>query len=140
MLVIALDIVLLGIQYANLFYLQGAFKPCVYGIKLKVEFVILNRLTKSVRARGDPGAYSNGTFSNSGQVSAVSGKRTWWAELMKSSCQRGQEEHVALEQLDGNAVRRLHSQESDTPIMKTQGAGPADNVEDGNIDIVPWRH
>ncbi|KAK4113278.1 hypothetical protein N656DRAFT_682168, partial [Canariomyces notabilis] len=43
-LVIALDISLLGVQYADLFYLQGAFKPCVYGVKLKVEFAILNRL------------------------------------------------------------------------------------------------
>lgn len=49
LLVIALDIALLGIQYADLFYLQGAFKPCVYGIKLRVEFVVLNRLIKSVR-------------------------------------------------------------------------------------------
>jgi hypothetical protein len=50
-LVIALDITLLGIQCADLFYLQGAFKPCVYGIKLKVEFVILNRLINSIQAR-----------------------------------------------------------------------------------------
>ncbi|KAK2603064.1 hypothetical protein N8I77_009548 [Diaporthe amygdali] len=50
-LIIVLDIALLGIQYASLFYLQGAFKPCVYGIKLKVEFVILNRLIKSLESR-----------------------------------------------------------------------------------------
>ncbi|KAL5042993.1 hypothetical protein BDW71DRAFT_216643 [Aspergillus fruticulosus] len=45
-LIIALDITLLGIQSAGprLFHLQGAFKPCVYGIKLKLEFVILNKL------------------------------------------------------------------------------------------------
>jgi hypothetical protein len=49
LLVIMLDIVLLGIQYANLFYLQGAFKPCVYGIKLKVEFLVLNELIKSTQ-------------------------------------------------------------------------------------------
>lgn len=43
-IIIALDITLLGIQSADMFQLQGAFKPCVYGIKLKIEFVILNRL------------------------------------------------------------------------------------------------
>ncbi|KAI1491509.1 integral membrane protein [Biscogniauxia mediterranea] len=59
LLVIALDITLLGIQCANLFYVQGAFKPCVYGIKLKVEFAILNRLVKSVRARGNGEAACN---------------------------------------------------------------------------------
>lgn len=52
-LIIALDIALLGIQYgtADLFYLQGAFKPCVYGIKLKLEFLVLNRLIDIVGAR-----------------------------------------------------------------------------------------
>lgn len=54
-LVIALDITLLGVQYAGLFYLQGAFKPCVYGVKLKVEFAILNRLVETVRRRGRQG-------------------------------------------------------------------------------------
>ncbi|ATY67499.1 integral membrane protein [Cordyceps militaris CM01] len=47
--IIALDITLLGIQCADLFHLQGAFKPCVYGVKLKLEFVILNRLINTVR-------------------------------------------------------------------------------------------
>ena len=66
-LIIALDSALLGIQCAGLFYLQGAFKPCVYGIKLKVEFVILNRLIKSIRTkRGDSAAESGGSgFYNS---------------------------------------------------------------------------
>lgn len=48
-LIIALDITLLGIQCANLFHLQGAFKTCVYGIKLKLEFIILNRLISTIR-------------------------------------------------------------------------------------------
>ncbi|KAI9375954.1 integral membrane protein [Aspergillus egyptiacus] len=68
-LIIALDIVLLGIQCDSLFELQGSFKPCVYGIKLKVEFVILNRLREVVlrRAAGgvdlgsDPGSNGNGS-------------------------------------------------------------------------------
>ncbi|KAI1076800.1 integral membrane protein [Whalleya microplaca] len=60
LLVIALDIALLGIQYANLFYVQGAFKPCVYGIKLKVEFVILNRLIHSLRAHGNGSGHGSG--------------------------------------------------------------------------------
>ncbi|KAL5335514.1 hypothetical protein BJX70DRAFT_410402 [Aspergillus crustosus] len=50
-LIIALDIALLGIQCGNMFYLQGAFKPCVYAIKLKVEFAILNRLREVVLRR-----------------------------------------------------------------------------------------
>ncbi|XWW97920.1 hypothetical protein V2A60_005916 [Cordyceps javanica] len=48
-LIIALDITLLGIQCADLFYLQASLKPCVYGIKLKIEFAILNRLISIVQ-------------------------------------------------------------------------------------------
>lgn len=49
LLVILLDAALLGIQFASFFNLQGSFKPLVYGIKLKVEFAILNRLVQSVQ-------------------------------------------------------------------------------------------
>lgn len=59
-LIIALDITLLGIQCADLFYLQGAIKPCVYGIKLKIEFVILNRLINTVRQPGGGVYFRNG--------------------------------------------------------------------------------
>src|SRR5689334_6563583 len=48
-LVIALDISLLGLSYADFFYVQSAYKPCVYGVKLRVEFAILNRLISSVQ-------------------------------------------------------------------------------------------
>ncbi|SPQ24547.1 2c00c64e-5fed-40bf-b328-66cc6d921471 [Thermothielavioides terrestris] len=54
-IVIVLDAALLGVQCANLFYLQGAFKPCVYGVKLKVEFAILNRLIGVIRRPHDGG-------------------------------------------------------------------------------------
>ena len=66
LLIIALDAALLGIQSAGLFCLQGAFKPCVYGIKLKVEFVILNRLIKSIRTdRGSADSGGGSGFYNS---------------------------------------------------------------------------
>ncbi|KAL7629082.1 hypothetical protein AAE478_000600 [Parahypoxylon ruwenzoriense] len=55
LLIIALDVALVGIEYADLSYSQGAFKPCVYGIKLKIEFVILNSLIKSLRGHSSDG-------------------------------------------------------------------------------------
>lgn len=67
-LIIALDVTLLGIQCANLFHLQGAFKPCVYGIKLKLEFVILNRLINTVR-QGSSEVF----YSGSGEGGGVDG-------------------------------------------------------------------
>ncbi len=65
-LIIALDITLLGIQCADLFHLQGAFKPCVYGIKLKLEFVILNRLINTVRQPTSDVFCSGGSGPDSG--------------------------------------------------------------------------
>jgi hypothetical protein len=44
MLVVFLDCSLLGMSYSPYFYVQAAFKPCVYGVKLRIEFSILNRL------------------------------------------------------------------------------------------------
>lgn len=67
--IIALDITLLGIQCADLFYLQASLKPCIYGIKLKIEFAILNRLIRILQRRqpSRQGAYiqSNEVISNS---------------------------------------------------------------------------
>jgi hypothetical protein len=59
LLVIFLDCSLLALSYADFFYVQSAYKPCVYGVKLRVEFAILNRLIASVQ-RGSNPSYSNG--------------------------------------------------------------------------------
>ncbi|KAL2837204.1 integral membrane protein [Aspergillus pseudodeflectus] len=40
--IIALDIALLVIQCLGIFHLQGALKPCVYGIKLKVDRIVIS--------------------------------------------------------------------------------------------------
>jgi hypothetical protein len=53
-LIIVLDCSNLAISYANFFYVQRAYKPCVYGIKLRIEFSILNRLITSVKCASDP--------------------------------------------------------------------------------------
>ncbi|KAK8105052.1 hypothetical protein PG999_008411 [Apiospora kogelbergensis] len=72
LLIIALDGTLLGIEYAGLFYLQGAFKPCVYGIKLKVEFLVLNRLVRSVQHSRSTGALAGDQADASGSFPLVS--------------------------------------------------------------------
>lgn len=121
LLVIALDIALLGIRYANMFYLQGAFKPCVYGVKLKVEFVILNRLIKSVRARGEQLVQPS---TAPAQSSSRSQKASWWSRLRRTptSQQTGdgvRAQNVQLEAFSGGNVRRLNSQGSEVPIIET---------------------
>ncbi|KAK8047952.1 hypothetical protein PG996_016016 [Apiospora saccharicola] len=72
LLVIALDVTLLGMEFAGLFYVQGAFKPCVYGVKLKVEFLVLNRLVQSVQQPRSVGASYGGQRDASGIFPLVS--------------------------------------------------------------------
>ncbi|KAF2120344.1 hypothetical protein BDV96DRAFT_674664 [Lophiotrema nucula] len=69
-LIIALDITLIGIVYANLFYLGGSMKPAVYGIKLRVEFSILNRLVAMAQASRLP-------LSRSTPTTGTVQTRTW---------------------------------------------------------------
>ncbi|KAF2005808.1 hypothetical protein P154DRAFT_285601 [Amniculicola lignicola CBS 123094] len=69
-LVMFLDCSLLALTYAGFFYVQGAYKPCIYGVKLRIEYSILNRLIQSVQ----PSAYahfnSNDTYKSSGKHSS----------------------------------------------------------------------
>ncbi|CAI6293068.1 unnamed protein product [Periconia digitata] len=48
-IIIALDIALLGLEFAGLYDIQTSFKGAVYSIKLKMEFTILNQLMNLVR-------------------------------------------------------------------------------------------
>lgn len=50
-LVICLDITILGLEYADLYKLQTAYKAMAYSVKLKLEFSILNGLVKLARDR-----------------------------------------------------------------------------------------
>ncbi|KAF2732608.1 hypothetical protein EJ04DRAFT_396143, partial [Polyplosphaeria fusca] len=53
-LIIILDVTVMAIVYANLFYLGGNMKPAVYAVKLRIEFSILNQLVEMARARNSP--------------------------------------------------------------------------------------
>lgn len=77
-LIISLDVALLGVQYANLFYLQGAFKPAIYGVKLKLEFVILNRLIKSIERRNVSTVHSDVRRVSSSDAGGISLTRGGW--------------------------------------------------------------
>lgn len=58
-LVILLDFTILGLEFANLYDLQTAWKPFVYAVKLKLEFSILNRLVDLVRKSRTGNGYSH---------------------------------------------------------------------------------
>ncbi|KAI2603687.1 hypothetical protein GGR54DRAFT_457922 [Hypoxylon sp. NC1633] len=114
-LIIALDIALLGIQCAGLFYIQGAFKPCVYGIKLKVEFVILNRLISSIQKRAHAAVYPETgieSHNSTGQPASHSGISH---KPGPESSSGNQEVELGMWN-DGSAVR-WHSRGSEAPIL-----------------------
>nr|ABV57816.1 hypothetical protein [Claviceps fusiformis] len=123
-LIIALDIVLLGIQCANLFHLQGAFKPCVYGMKLKIEFVILNRLIDIIqRPLGGriyiPSGRAN-TTGPSGSTTQHERDHRWWH---KKSMTDPTEDHDELQLVEGVVAAgprqsRCQSVESQTPTYQ----------------------
>lgn len=50
-LVILLDFSILGLEFANQYEIQTAWKPLVYSVKLKLEFSILNRLVELTKKR-----------------------------------------------------------------------------------------
>ncbi|KAI1138970.1 hypothetical protein F5Y05DRAFT_412836 [Hypoxylon sp. FL0543] len=139
-IIICLDITLLGIQNANLFYLQGAFKPAVYGVKLKLEFVILNRLIKSLRQRGDTTLGSNdGLVAASGPESGGVNITRAWDVHRPSTNDNGHwplktptvDDSFHMAEMDavrsraeldadrGRALAWSHSHESQTPIVLT---------------------
>ena len=49
--IIAMDIAVINIEYAHLNELQHFFKACVYSVKLKIEFVVLNQLLELMQKR-----------------------------------------------------------------------------------------
>ncbi|KAG9249738.1 uncharacterized protein F5Z01DRAFT_696896 [Emericellopsis atlantica] len=66
-LVIILDISLLFTQYAGYFQIQTTYKPVVYSIKLKMEFVLLNRLLRVLQL----GGYDHWRFLDGGSIEPV---------------------------------------------------------------------
>lgn len=115
-LIIALDITLLGIQCADLFDLQGAFKPCVYGIKLKIEFIILNRLINSIQR-----PYNGEVHIRSGIASDSSARRNtghngiWYKQREHKFT--GENEEVELAHSNNGSIFRSKNSESQAPII-----------------------
>ncbi|KAG5913160.1 hypothetical protein E4U42_001415 [Claviceps africana] len=117
-LIIALDIALLGIQCANLFHLQGAFKPCVYGMKLKIEFVILNRLINIIQQPFGGRMYIRSGPDNNGgppgNATRPERDQRWWQN--KSGADTT-EDHDELQLVEG-VVSGQH--QSSTPSVESQ--------------------
>lgn len=67
--ILALDVVVVVLQFAGLFVVQVAFKPVAYSIKLRLEFAILGRLVQI--AGVGPGSQGGGNGNGNGNGSSV---------------------------------------------------------------------
>ncbi|KAL1652906.1 hypothetical protein SLS61_004526 [Didymella pomorum] len=50
-ILMALDSILIGLQFAGFYEVQTSLKPAIYGLKLKLEFNVLNQLLRATRDR-----------------------------------------------------------------------------------------
>lgn len=67
-IIIAMDIALLAVEFANLYLIETTLKGVVYSIKLKLEFAVLGKLVRLVRAKNSSG--------NRGSISSVERRGT----------------------------------------------------------------
>lgn len=113
-IIIALDIALLAVEYLNLREYEQTFKGVVYSIKLKLEFAILGKLVQIVRngnrilsdALGDPADFVRDTQNPSdathveSNLRRESSRRLWMKEIDEASS-----EHVeSTEKPNGTTV------------------------------------
>jgi hypothetical protein len=109
-IVILLDFSILGLEFADRFELQTAWKPLVYSVKLKLEFSILNRLVEMTRAVRSGNSYSgSGVRSGAFQLGALKTtdhQRTAVAEGQGQSQSQGNgwEVHVGQGKSDKNTL------------------------------------
>ena len=59
-LIIAMDVVLLAMEYGGNYYVEATLKPAVYAIKLKLEFVVLNQLVRLANSSQNQALLSDG--------------------------------------------------------------------------------
>lgn len=52
-ILMALDFILIGLQFAGFYEVQTSLKPAIYGLKLKLEFNVLNQLLRATKNRSE---------------------------------------------------------------------------------------
>jgi hypothetical protein len=127
-LIVCLDITLLALEYANLFMIQGVYKAMVYGIKLRLEFSILNQLLKI--AQGNKASFSTDPGSMYGSSEA--------AVKGLESASRGYSVSAATNQSSANqsnadgTVKTGSAKDNKGSVGDVQQAPPTARVERGS--------
>jgi hypothetical protein len=64
-IITVMDVVLLGVEFANLYLIETILKNIIYSIKLKIEFVVLGKLVHFIRD-GSSGLHSGSAVERRG--------------------------------------------------------------------------
>ncbi|KAF2657317.1 hypothetical protein K491DRAFT_595266 [Lophiostoma macrostomum CBS 122681] len=145
LMIIALDVTLLAIEYAGYYDIQTTYKAAVYSVKLKMEFSILNKLLDLFQGRihdssDDPRSHSHptatfvnskkhstlGTFHKSGSNPTANGTVTGASTLGNSAYARMDDEGPAIRLKDMEVIK--------TTEVRIE-SGPRD-VNDDDIETV----
>ncbi|KAF1995447.1 hypothetical protein P154DRAFT_526367 [Amniculicola lignicola CBS 123094] len=109
LMVIFFDISIVVLSYIpGIFYVQATLKPCVYGIKLRVEFSVLNRLVETIKS-SQPWSTDSNDPSSSKFVDSPS-----WVPSVWQTSQIGP---LQVESISG-------SRPLDIPLSKTSESTP----------------
>jgi hypothetical protein len=120
-LIIFLDLVMLSIEFCNLFMIQVTMKSMVYSVKLKVEFAVLSKIISVVRERNNsnrgagaaakqqqwnPVQINDTEKAISPKVSIAPTSRTNYSDLLKDLRFQGLD-NARLQSFDGSVVHSL---------------------------------
>lgn len=119
-LVILLDISVVALEFAGLFDIQTAWKPLVYGTKLKLEFSILNKLVDLLQGpkSGSSGARSRVATQNHREV-----------ELQRFG------QHSLGDEVDGNRHETNFRARDERPQSQQQYRGSSSLAKRADISI-----
>jgi hypothetical protein len=141
-IIIAMDIALLALEYRNLRTLEQAFKVVIYSFKLKLEFAILGKLVELVQQKGrslsaatlEVDTYVDETktkassdltmMASTGKIAEISSRPQWLDDLERTAVSHtGAVQHVeTVEDGYGNQVHRgrMMSVEHDPHTIREQ--------------------
>lgn len=114
-LVVFLDISILGLEFANLYDIQTAWKPLVYSVKLKLEFSILNRLVELTRGSRNDSSYTRSAHATQHDVALETFNGERGRHFRGANGELGPEYTVRVGKGENNPA--THAQ--DSVLMKT---------------------
>ncbi|KAF3040414.1 hypothetical protein E8E11_003556 [Didymella keratinophila] len=139
-LVMLLDFSIVGLEFANLYEIQTAWKPLVYSVKLKLEFSILNRLVELTRTArsGDSCSYSNAVNSNGLALGTIKGNNTTHRSVARGADRTGEwEVHVGSGKRNSNALPATVVKTTEVKIQSHSRRRSDASLAESKTEILP---